>query len=84
MPSFTARLADGWKTSQAHLQLALVPLLTALFNTDKITTMLAADGIHFGLRLGLPATIIDLWQFVSVPNEGVDIGLRGRSRSHSY
>ena len=74
MPSFTARLADGWKIPQAHLQLALVPLLTALLDTNKITKVLAADGM---LRLGLPATAVNLWQFVSAPNEGVNIDLGG-------
>ena len=77
MPSFTARLADGWEHSRAHLQLALVPLLSALLDTNKITSVLATDGTHFGLRLGLPASVVDLWQFVSVPNDGVSIDLGG-------
>jgi hypothetical protein len=78
MPSFVDRLADGWERALAHLPLALVPLTTALLNTDKISKVLAADGTNFGIRLGLPATVVDLWQFVSVPNEGVSIGVSGQ------
>ncbi|WP_254545525.1 hypothetical protein [Halomarina pelagica] len=77
MLSFVDRLAAGWEDARAHLPLALVPLLTALLHTDKIAAVLAADGTHFGVRLGLPATVVDLWGFVSVPNEGVNVDLGG-------
>ncbi|WP_199174901.1 hypothetical protein [Halegenticoccus soli] len=79
MPSFTTRLADGWELARSHLPLALVPLATALLNTDKIGKVLSADGAHFGLQSGFPATVVDLWRFVSVPEEGatVDLGVGG-------
>lgn len=77
MPSFISRLADGWNGMKAHLPLALVPVITAVLNTDAITNALAVDGWYVGLRLGLPATIVDLWQFVSVPTNGMNIGLIG-------
>lgn len=79
MPSFSTRLADGWQRAQSHLPLALIPLVTALSSTDKIRKVLAADGVNFGFRFGFPGTVVDLWQFVSVPNSGfnVDTGLGG-------
>lgn len=77
MPSFTTRLADGWQRAQGALPLALVPAVVSLLATDKIGKVLAFDGRHIGLRIGLPAGIVDLWQFVSVPNEGVSIGVAG-------
>lgn len=75
MPPFTTRLADGWQRGLEFLPLALVPLLTAVFATEKVQRVAAFHGRHFGLRLGLPAGVVDLWQFVSVPNESVGVGV---------
>ncbi|MFB6353366.1 MAG: hypothetical protein ABEJ92_04710 [Halobacteriales archaeon] len=75
MPSFTTRLADGWDRALDHPALALVPLGTALLATDKVQQVAAFDGAHFGLRLGLPVGIVDLWQFVSVPDQTAGVGL---------
>ena len=77
MPSFTTRLADGWERAQHQLPLALVPLLTAALNTDKIEKILTFRGGHFGFQLGLPTGVVDLWEFVSVPNTGVNVDLGG-------
>lgn len=75
MPPFLTRLADGWTRGSDHLPLALVPLLTSLLATEKIGRIATFDGSHLGLRLGLPVGVVDLWQFVSVPNETVGVGL---------
>lgn len=75
MPPFTARLSEGFDRAVAHLPLALVPLVTALLATDKIRKVALFDGRHFGLRLGLPVGVVDMWQFVSVPNETAGVGL---------
>lgn len=75
MPSFTTRIADGWTRALRELPLAAVPLLVAALNTDKITSILAFDGNHIGFRIGLPAGVVNLWQFVSVPNESVSVGI---------
>lgn len=75
MPSFTTRLADGWQAALEHAPLALVPVVTAALATEKIQQVATFRGAHFGLRLGLPVGIVDVWQFVSVPNETVGVGL---------
>jgi hypothetical protein len=77
MPSFTSRLADGWERAQQHLSLAFVPLLTAVFHTDKINQIVNSDRIHLGIRMALPANVVDVWKFVNVPNTGVNIYLDG-------
>ncbi|MFB6361228.1 MAG: hypothetical protein ABEH59_07880 [Halobacteriales archaeon] len=75
MPTFTTRISDGWERALRELPLAAVPLFLTVLNTDKISRILAFDGNHFGLRLGLPAGVVNLWQFVSIPNESVSIGI---------
>lgn len=75
MPPFTTRLADGWQRGLEFLPLALVPLITAVFATEKVQRVASFQGRHFGLRLGLPAGVVDIWQFVSVPNESVGVGV---------
>lgn len=75
MPSFTTRLARGWDRALEHLPLAAVPLVTALMATEKIQRIATFQGGHFGLRLGLPVSVVNVWQFVSVPNESVSIGV---------
>lgn len=75
MPPFTTRLAEGWARTLEHLPLAAVPLVTALLATEKIQRVATFNGNHFGLRLGLPVSVVDLWQFVSLPNESVSVGL---------
>ncbi|MFA9516599.1 hypothetical protein ACERIT_05185 [Halopenitus sp. H-Gu1] len=73
MPGFTTRLADGWHRAWAHLSLALVPIVLALFDTNKILAILQFDGGHIGFRLGLPISVVTIWLFVSVPNSGVAV-----------
>lgn len=52
-----------------------MPAVTAVMATDKIEAIASFRGGHVGLRLGLPVGIVDLWQFVSVPNETASVGL---------
>lgn len=75
MPSFDTRFAEGWRRGLEHLALAGVPLLSALLATEKIQRVATFNGFHFGLKLGLPVGIVDIWQFVSLPNESVSIGI---------
>jgi hypothetical protein len=75
VPSFTARLADGWERGLEFLPLAIVPAVTTLLATDNIERVATFDGWHFGLKLGLPVTVVNLWQFVSLPNQAVGVGL---------
>lgn len=75
MPPFTTRLAEGWRWGLEHLPLALVPLVTALLATEKVQRIAGFRGRHLELRLGLPAGVVDLWQFVGVPNEPVGVGV---------
>jgi hypothetical protein len=71
VPSFVSRLEDGWSRGREVLALALVPLATSLLATDKIRAVVAAEGHRGGFAFGLPAAVVDLWTFVSVPNDGV-------------
>jgi len=75
MPSFTTRLSDGWQQSQEHIALALVPLVTALLNTEKLSAVLTFDGFHFGFRFGTPTSVVNLWTFVGPPNQGVNVNV---------
>lgn len=74
---FGARLADGWTRGLAHPALALVPLVTALLDVERIGAVLAHEGVHFGFQVGLPVAVVDLWQFVGVPNRGVGVNVGG-------
>ena len=73
MPKFTTRLTDGWERALQHLPLAGIPILFALFNTNKLLAILRFDGGHIGFKFGLPVSVITVWQFVSVPNSGVNV-----------
>jgi hypothetical protein len=73
MPTFTTRLTDGWELALQHLPLAGVPILFALFNTNKLLAILRFDGGHIGFKFGLPVSVVTIWQFVSVPNSGVNV-----------
>lgn len=75
MPPFTVRLAAGWRRALEHLPLALVPLATALLATDKVQQVATFHGGHVGIRIGLPVGIVDVWQFVNVPDQAVSVGL---------
>jgi len=71
MPNFTTRLSAGMERAREHLRLALVPVLLALLDTDKIIAIATFDGGHIGFKFGLPLSVVTIWQFVSVPNSGV-------------
>lgn len=57
------------------LPLAVIPLATAVMATEKIERIATFHGGHIGLRLGLPVGVVNIWQFVSLPNESVSVGL---------
>jgi hypothetical protein len=73
MPDFATRLADGWRRVLDALPLALVPLLFALTDVNKLQSVIAVDGFHVGFRLGTPISVVTLWQFVSLPQSGVNV-----------
>lgn len=73
MPGFLTRLSAGFDRAGNHLPLALVPVVFALLNTDKILAIASFDGGHVGFKLGLPLSVVTVWQFVSVPNDGVAV-----------
>lgn len=75
MPPIAARLEDGWMRALEHLPLAFVPLATALFAGEKIGRVVAFRGVHFGARIALPVDVVDVWAFVSVPADGVNLWL---------
>ena len=73
MPEFRTRLADGWRRALGSLSLALVPLVIGLTNVGKARSIAAFDGVHVGFRVGVPASVVTVWQFVSVPQTGVNV-----------
>lgn len=73
MPSFTTRVENAWNRASQHLVLALVPAFTALLNIEKIEKVLRFDGMHTGFKFALPTSVVDLWQFTSVPNTGLTV-----------
>ena len=73
MPPFTVRLADGWRRAGDQFPLALVPILLAVMQTDSIRQVLAYDGVHVGIKFGVPASVVTIWQFVDPPSTGVSV-----------
>lgn len=73
MPDFVTRLADGWRRALDHATLALVPVVLALLSADEVRAVLSFDGVHVGLKLGAPVSVVTVWQFVSTPKSGVDV-----------
>ena len=73
MPDFTTRLSAGLECAADHLALALVPVLFALLDTNKILAITSFDGGHVGFRIGIPFSVITVWQFVSIPQSGVNV-----------
>lgn len=73
MPDFTTRLSAGLECAADHLALALVPVLFALLDTNKILAITSFDGGHVGFRIGIPFSVVTVWQFVSVPQSGVNV-----------
>lgn len=71
MPSVPTRLGAGVERAVENLPLAVVPLVVSLLQVDKIQRILASDGIHVGIKFGLPFPVLTVWQFVSLPGEGV-------------
>jgi len=45
--------------------------------TDSIRQVLTYDGAHIGIKFGVPASVVTIWQFVSLPGSGVtaNVGL---------
>jgi len=73
MPGFTTRLSSGLFRASEHLVLALVPVLFALLDTNKMLAITSFDGGHVGVRLGVPFPVVTVWQFVSVPQSGATV-----------
>ncbi|WP_318566913.1 hypothetical protein [Salinigranum marinum] len=73
MPGLTTRLADGWQRALRSLRLALVPMVLALTNIDGMRSIVAFDGVHVGFRFGVPGAVVTVWQFVSLPQTGVNV-----------
>jgi hypothetical protein len=73
MPDLTTRLADGWQRALRSLRLALVPMVLALTNVDGMRSIVAFDGVHVGFRFGVPGAVVTVWQFVSLPQSGVNV-----------
>lgn len=73
MPTLTVRLADGWQRAGDHMSLILVPILLAVMQTDSIRQVLTYDGVHVGIKFGVPASVVTIWQFVDPPSTGVSV-----------
>lgn len=73
MPGFLTRLSSGLERASEHPVLAAVPVLFALLNTNDILVIATFDGGHVGFKVGLPFSVVTVWQFVSVPSSGVAV-----------
>ncbi|MFC6992529.1 hypothetical protein ACFQH3_12705 [Haladaptatus sp. GCM10025707] len=73
MPSFITRVQTGLSLAQSYLALAVVPLLTALVEVEKLERIVAHQGFHIGFRFSVPADVVNLWTFVDVPNQGFHV-----------
>ncbi|WP_262175429.1 hypothetical protein [Haloarcula laminariae] len=73
MPDFRARIADGLARAGEHAALAVVPVLFALLDVEKLQSIVAFDSVHLGVRSGLPLSVVTVWQFVTVPSSGVSV-----------
>lgn len=68
-------LRDGWRQAIGSLTaLAVVPLVTALLSVGNVLRVVGAEvDFHAGIQFGLPAPIVDVWAFVSLPNPAIDL-----------
>lgn len=73
MPDFATRISSGMNRAFEHLQLTLVPIIFALLDANKILAITSFDGIHIGFKVGLPLSVVTVWQFVSLPSSGVAV-----------
>lgn len=70
MVSFIDLLSRSWGRSNKRLDLAVVPVLNALVQVSNFEKLAQFDGIHFGLKFPVPAPIMGVWSFTSLPNPG--------------
>jgi len=73
MASFRDYLAEGWERAGEVTSLAAVPFVLSLTNVDAIVAILGHDGFHIGFKLGLPVSVVTVWQFVDPPSTGVSV-----------
>ncbi|SEL41966.1 hypothetical protein [Haloferax larsenii] len=73
MPRFTQRIADGWEHALDITPLTLIPILFACLEIDKIQSVLAHDGVYFGVQFGFPHAVGTVWSFVSAPTSGLTV-----------
>jgi hypothetical protein len=73
MPGFLTRLSSGLHRAGEHLPLAVVPVVFALLNTRKLLAVATFEGAHVGFKLGLPLSVVTVWEFVSVPTDGLAV-----------
>lgn len=70
MPDFTTRLADGWERALADPTLALVPIALGFLQVRKLLEAVGNEGFHLSFRLSTPASVVTVWDFAGVPNQG--------------
>ncbi len=75
MPGVLTRFVAALDRATDHLVLAAVPVAFALLDVNKLVAVASFDGVHLGLKLGLPLSVVTVWQFVSVPGSGVAVGV---------
>ena len=68
MVDFSDRVEKGFGALGDLAPLALVPVALSLLDVDKIRSVLAFEGFHVGLKIGIPAPGADLWSLVDPPD----------------
>ncbi|SNZ16341.1 hypothetical protein SAMN06269185_2766 [Natronoarchaeum philippinense] len=74
MSEFSDRLGTGVASLRDLVPLAALPVVLSVLDFDAIRNVLAFDGVHVGLKFGIPVPIVDLWSVVDPPNAGVTGG----------
>lgn len=78
MREFSDRVGVGIGSIGDLAPLAIVPVVLSLLDVDAIRNVLAYDGLHVGLKFGIPVPAVDLWSVVDPP----DAGAAGGSNYH--
>lgn len=69
MVDYGRLLERGVTVAAEHPLLAGVPLATSLLAVDNVRAVAGFHGSHFGLKFPFPAALLDVWSFVSLPNQ---------------
>lgn len=53
----------------------MINIMSSLLNRNAILNILSFQGIHVAFKFSLPSVIVDLWNFIEVPHQGVEVNV---------